>query len=284
MVQPENASQAVRRRPMRRGRLTVPPAPGTSPRPISGRAICVSVRRHHGVGEGGELDAGPHAGAVQVGRRRLAASVRQRAPDAALAGGRGAPSPGRAWCRTRRGRRRHRRPGPRRAARPGDPGSAAAKVSASTSASRIRASSALSRSGSGQGEDQRRPSRFTRTRAPSSSLGADRMRGPPCRELGPRLQDRVGRGLGHQPVVDGRAAAAPGAGGPAWPPRWGTSSRFSSIAAERRVARRDDDVAQSSQSLVDRLRGDTDDDERQAGQRCRAAPPGAGIASSRVDQ
>ena len=42
MVHPENASQAVCRRPMRRGRLTVPPAPGTRPRPISGSAISVS--------------------------------------------------------------------------------------------------------------------------------------------------------------------------------------------------------------------------------------------------
>ena len=41
-LRPEKASQAVRKRPMRRGRLTVPPAPGTRPRPISGSAICVS--------------------------------------------------------------------------------------------------------------------------------------------------------------------------------------------------------------------------------------------------
>jgi formyl-CoA transferase len=43
IVLPENASHAVRRRPTRRVRLTVPPAPGTRPRPISGRAIRVSA-------------------------------------------------------------------------------------------------------------------------------------------------------------------------------------------------------------------------------------------------
>jgi hypothetical protein len=44
MRAPLSASHAVRWRPMRAGRLTVPPAPGTSPIPISGSAKNASSR------------------------------------------------------------------------------------------------------------------------------------------------------------------------------------------------------------------------------------------------
>ena len=51
---------------MRRGMLAVPPAPGTSPRPSSGRAITRVGRGDDVVGERRHLDAGAHARPVQV--------------------------------------------------------------------------------------------------------------------------------------------------------------------------------------------------------------------------
>ena len=51
---------------MRRGMLTVPPAPGTRPSPISGSEITLSGCGDDPPGERRQLDAGAHARAVEV--------------------------------------------------------------------------------------------------------------------------------------------------------------------------------------------------------------------------
>ena len=58
---PDKPSQAVRCLPIRSGRLAVPPAPGTSPRPTSGSWKKASSC-HDPPREGGELGAGADTG------------------------------------------------------------------------------------------------------------------------------------------------------------------------------------------------------------------------------
>jgi hypothetical protein len=72
---------------MRRGTLTVPPEPGTRPKPTSGSENQASGWAHHPTCEGRQLDAGPDAGAVDErdgpighamhGRRRAATEPHQ---------------------------------------------------------------------------------------------------------------------------------------------------------------------------------------------------------------
>ena len=58
---------------MRRGMLTVPPAPGTSPIATSGSWKKASSEADHPAGEGRKLDARTHAGSVQLGAQPVGA-------------------------------------------------------------------------------------------------------------------------------------------------------------------------------------------------------------------
>ena len=141
--------QAIRRRPMRRGRATVPARAGDEAEAdlrqgdlrILSAAMTVSVKARSS-----SDPAGPHARAVDIGHRVLsevarapASTLRSRRMRCAVAGSDLLPNSSRSPCR-------RRRPGLRRQASStrATPGSAAARVSASTSSSRyISASSAL---------------------------------------------------------------------------------------------------------------------------------------------
>ena len=216
MGRPEKASHAVRRRPMRRGRLTVPPAPGTRPRPISGSAICVSGAATHGVGEGGELDARTHARAMQVGHRRRP-QPGEHAPDAALQADdvrRGRVRPGAELVEVAAGAE-----GVALAPQldPVDIGVGGGKrqrfgeLVAHQRVERVAASGTRQ----GDGEDPAvavHPDPWPVV--PSRCRGA--MRRPPGRELGSGLQDGVRRRLGDETLADGQAVLCRGAAGPAW--------------------------------------------------------------------
>ena len=66
MTTPLRPSAAARWRPMRRGMLTVPPAPGTRPMPQLGQGDARVGGRGDVGGERRDLDAGAHARPVQV--------------------------------------------------------------------------------------------------------------------------------------------------------------------------------------------------------------------------
>ena len=265
---------------MRRGRLTVPPAPGTRPRPISGSAICVSVRRHHGVGEGGELDAGPHAAlrgcrprsACRVGQQR-APTLRSSRTRCAVAGSDLVPNSSRSPPA------QNARPSPRsstlvmsRRRRP--------RVSASTSSSRIRASSALSRSRSGQGDRQRVPVTIQPHAGAVVPLVAGRVCGPPRGELGPRLEHRIRGGLGHQPIVDGQATLPAQQEGQRRGGDRGARARFSSMRSRAGSPSSTIDVAELRATVVDSTPLGRRRRRRRAGWRMRprSSPGGAAAA------
>ena len=116
MGSPVRARSAVRWRPMRRGRLTVPPAPGIRPRDTSGRPKVASALATTRPANAGSSTPDPRQApcTCAVTRSATASMARPRSGGSA----RGARSRGRAASRTRRGRRRRRTPGPRLAGAP----------------------------------------------------------------------------------------------------------------------------------------------------------------------
>ena len=86
ITDPLRARAAVRWRPMRRGMLTVPPAPGTRPRASSGRAMRVSGAAVDVAGERRHLDPRPHARPVQVDVQAVGEEVGEAGRAAGEAG------------------------------------------------------------------------------------------------------------------------------------------------------------------------------------------------------
>ena len=113
---PVSASCAVRWRPIRLGRLTVPPAPGIRPSRSSGRAISCRASPPHARRRRAARCRHPcrHRGGGPPRGRRGRPGRGPRSPG----GARSAPPPGRGRSRTRRGRHRCRTMGRPRAAPP----------------------------------------------------------------------------------------------------------------------------------------------------------------------
>ena len=142
---PVKARNAARQRPMRRRRLTVPPAPGSARSRISGRPSRVSGPPPPGRRR--PAARCPRPGTRRAGTRSSARPAGAAAVPGFGSAGSGARAPDRAGCRTRPDPRPRRSPARRPCSDHAQARSAAAPVSAAASASRIRQSTALRRAG-----------------------------------------------------------------------------------------------------------------------------------------
>lgn len=204
-VSPDRARYAVRSRPIRTGRLAVPPAPGISPIPTSGNRITVSgAASTRPANAASSIPAptqapcrcavtrGPHSWSSAAGLRR----TRSRW---AWAGSRDVPNSARSPPL------QNAAPFPYRSTCAID-GSATATCSASHRASRVRASNALRTHGRSKVMASRSPSRHSRT---GSAAGRGCAGAPRPARLGSLRRSAASsrRGLQHQPLGRSDSAA-----------------------------------------------------------------------------